>query len=752
MNVSKTVLRIFGGICICLTLFLVSEKADAKSRNFGYLSEKKGVTITDYKGKEKNIKIPEKINGKKVVAIDSGAFRKNNKVRKITMPDTVEHIGYRAFVKCENLKSIRLSDNLTEIESGAFSDCRSLKRIVLPKKITVVPYACFRGCSSLKSINLENIEEIGDNAFSGALNLSGAFNLKEAVYVGKNAFYGCKNITGITFSEMLQVVGMNDGFEEKEFIPGQKSSNPFAYCDSLQYFNVSESNANFKSIDGVLFGKTGEWLVAFPGGKTGVYNVPEITKGIAEYAFAGAHISEAKLTDNVYALCDRAFMNSHITTMRLPKINETNNVLWGVDIFASCKELVSFSFPENAVTTGNIELADCTALKKVYLPDTLTQIKGGVFFGCTSLEKITIPKGVKRIPADCFYSCTGLKEINLDNIESIGVYAFYNCSSLKGSLKLSAGRIGYKAFGKCTQITDVEFLKPLNEVGVSNYDDEDEAWANLYTEAEHGAFYEIYDGHESSNPFAGCSMLSKITVPDGMYTKSIDGVLYTQDMKTLLAYPCALSGRFIVPYGVIEIASCAFDGSKASEIITSNSVVHIRQNAICNSDVASISVSKSVEDIEISERTYCLFDNCPNLKEIIVKQGNRRYSSDNGILFKKNTLVFYPPKKPGKTYTVPEKTDIAMYAFSNCRYLKKLIIPEGIKRCYALYFKDCHGIKVYLPKSIKDFEGYYIDDGGIKYVFGANCRRCTVYIHKNTPFEKQLKKDLKTKDIKINYY
>lgn len=43
-----------------------------------------------------------------------------------------------------------------------------------------------------------------------------------------------------------------------------------------------DSNANFKSIDGVLFGKTGEWIIAFPGGKTGIYTVPETTKGIAD--------------------------------------------------------------------------------------------------------------------------------------------------------------------------------------------------------------------------------------------------------------------------------------------------------------------------------------------------------------------------------------------------------------------------------------------------------------------------------------
>ena len=62
MNMQKTICRIFGGIFLCMIFFNVSVNADAakKSGNFEYESDKNGITITDYTGKEKKIKITEK--------------------------------------------------------------------------------------------------------------------------------------------------------------------------------------------------------------------------------------------------------------------------------------------------------------------------------------------------------------------------------------------------------------------------------------------------------------------------------------------------------------------------------------------------------------------------------------------------------------------------------------------------------------------------------------------------------------------
>ena len=93
-----------------------------------------------------------------------------------------------------------------------------------------------------------------------------------------------------------------------------------------------------------------------------------------------------------------------------------------------------------------------------------------------------------------------------------------------------------------------------------------------------------------------------------------------------------------------------------------------------------------------------------------------------------------------------------MYAFSDCKYLKKVIIPEGMKECTKVYFRNCRGIKAYMPKSLEMIVGYMITRDGICYVFGENCKKCTVYAHKNALYFKELKKQRKNTGINIKYY
>ena len=54
----------------------------------------------------------------------------------------------------------------------------------------------------------------------------------------------------------------------------------FALCDKLKKINIDKKNANYKSVDGVVYSKDGETLIYCPGkGKTGeIYNYEDVTK------------------------------------------------------------------------------------------------------------------------------------------------------------------------------------------------------------------------------------------------------------------------------------------------------------------------------------------------------------------------------------------------------------------------------------------------------------------------------------------
>ena len=78
--------------------------------------------------------------------------------------------------------------------------------------------------------------------------------------------------------------------------------------------------------------------------------------------------------------------------------------------------------------------------------------------------------------------------------------------------------------------------------------------------------------------FSGCTSLAEITVsPDNKNFSSVDGVLFSKDMSTLLIYPSSNKhSSYTVPDGVTKIGNYAFDHCKnLTEITIPDSVTEI---------------------------------------------------------------------------------------------------------------------------------------------------------------------------------
>lgn len=63
------------------------------------------------------------------------------------------------------------------------------------------------------------------------------------------------------------------------------------------------------------------------------------------------------------------------------------------------------------------------------------------------------------------------------------------------------------------------------------------------------------------NPFDRMHNLEEIKVdPDNPYYVSIDGILYTKDMKTLFHFPARKNiTEYVIPYGIEIISHCCFN-------------------------------------------------------------------------------------------------------------------------------------------------------------------------------------------------
>lgn len=92
---------------------------------------------------------------------------------------------------------------------------------------------------------------------------------------------------------------------------------------------------------------------------------------------------------------------------------------------------------------------------------------------------------------------------------------------------------------------------------------------------------------------------------------------------------------------------------------------------------------------------------CDSLIQIKVDKNNSVYHDKDGVLFKDNELVGFPPGRTGE-YVVPEGTvKIGNTAFKSSR-ISNLILPEGLEEIGCNAFYECRNLnEIVLPLSIK---------------------------------------------------
>lgn len=108
------------------------------------------VTISQQNKNQKNVVIPEEINGLAVTKIGAYAFYKYNKILSFT-------------TKNSKMKTIKLPETLLEIEKYAFYQCGKLQEIEIPNSVKTIGAYAFSSCSNLEKIVINaNDEDIYD--------------------------------------------------------------------------------------------------------------------------------------------------------------------------------------------------------------------------------------------------------------------------------------------------------------------------------------------------------------------------------------------------------------------------------------------------------------------------------------------------------------------------------------------------------------------------------------------------------------
>lgn len=108
---------------------------------------------------------------------------------EITLDDGTKAVAQWAFSKQENLKSIVMPESVEYIGNNAFFCCYGLRDADIPQNVTDIGADAFKFCSALEKIDIpESVENIGDYAFANCTSLSEINFPDSAVYIGKTIF------------------------------------------------------------------------------------------------------------------------------------------------------------------------------------------------------------------------------------------------------------------------------------------------------------------------------------------------------------------------------------------------------------------------------------------------------------------------------------------------------------------------------------------------------------------------------------
>ena len=89
---------------------------------------------------------------KNLLRISDYAFA-NTYIKQITLPYTIEVIGFRSFCSTP-LEKIQLPSNLITLDEDVFFNCQNLKKVEVGQNLETIGNFCFSNCRALEEINI----------------------------------------------------------------------------------------------------------------------------------------------------------------------------------------------------------------------------------------------------------------------------------------------------------------------------------------------------------------------------------------------------------------------------------------------------------------------------------------------------------------------------------------------------------------------------------------------------------------------
>lgn len=201
------------------------------------------------------------------------------------------------------------------------------------------------------------------------------------------------------------------------------------------------------------------------------------------------------------------------------------------------------------------------------------------------------------------------------------------------------------------------------------------------------------DDNFKESHFANKTLVSSSLKDDKLYDlpKNVAEAVYSSS-ETIFTELSEDGFNYVIDgYNSLQLISCYKTGNVVIPETVKRSGIEYEVSTIGaiygNVNTLSPVLKRGVISVSIPSRTRFIWDvalRCSTLTSVSVADGNQRFSSLNGVLYTKNkyTVVYYPPKKAGFTYTVASNCKIiALYAFDNC-HLSTLTVGQNLTYYY----------------------------------------------------------------------
>jgi hypothetical protein len=396
--------------CVCLA------SAPVEAEDFIYAVHGNEATITQYTGAGGAVTIPSTIGALKVTVVGHSAFFERGDVTSVVVPDSVYSIGNYAFSGCTNLATITLGANVGQLGYDAFTSCSSLTQIDLPASVSTVRETTFKECTKLQAINVHP----------------------------ENTFFS--SIDGVLFDfGKTELIRYPAGKRSSYTIPPTvRTIANFAFANAGDLTAVTIP-ATVESI--------GEWAFSYTGLSAAA--VPNSIERIRIGTFYScANLTNVSLGNGLRTLDMWAFHQC----VELPRIIIPDTVTnLDSQVFSKCTKLQTAVLSKQLKRVG-LSVFDSSGLTNVVIPGSLYILYGDVFAN-TPLVNATIEEGVGWIDGGAFRNCTRLRSIAIpDSVTTVYYEAFEGCTNLTSVVVgTNLNLLRDRAFADCVNLKSILF-------------------------------------------------------------------------------------------------------------------------------------------------------------------------------------------------------------------------------------------------------------------------------------------------------